>query len=244
MKERKLISDEYDDTPVEFNNLTVDNVLSNIVKVSEVISVLREGTRKGELTVGNINTYASLIEYRTKDLLTSVGYDGILAKEIEERHEKIRELNDENRELRKQLGQKVSMEDVREALKLLSKTIGEFTDALGLMHPQELRFSGYSLTFDLSGFIPNRKTYTARNTGLTLAESTGDGYPYLEYSDANLEKLLSLFKARFPSIELMSSSARHYKQFSGPQLDKVTFRITDFDDIPEKVVELQETKNA
>lgn len=76
-----------------------------------------EQSAKGGLAEGMKGTHLSLTESYVLSFLKKMGYEGILEREQNERLSEIRSPNDENRELRKQSGEKVTNEDFREKIK-------------------------------------------------------------------------------------------------------------------------------
>lgn len=88
-------------------------------------------------------THLFLTEGYVLNFLDELGYEGVLKKKKDEMYSDIRSLNNENRELRRQLGEKVSNEDVREKLKNISNIIkngGIYTDldTLVIFHIQSM----------------------------------------------------------------------------------------------------------
>ena len=84
---------------------------------------------KGQLTEGMKENILSLTDHNVNRFLTRMGYEGVLAEKQKKLTEQIRSLNDENRKLRHQLGEKVSNEDVRERLRIMVSSVTVFTNS-------------------------------------------------------------------------------------------------------------------
>jgi len=152
MQERQLSMNRNEST--EIVELTKDNHAVIEKKYKDLhfsLKELIERYNKKELEEGFKETLLSLSEAYLMDLLKAFGYEGVLKKEKEERHAQIRSLNQENRELRKQLGDKVSNEDAREKLKNLSESVKKWWRKEGLGHTREISFGEYgSCNIELS----------------------------------------------------------------------------------------------
>lgn len=119
MEERKLSFKRNDDpTIVEDKDGKLAKELAKIYNdIQFNLGFCYEQLTKGELTEGMKETHLSLTESYVLSFLKKMGYEGVLEREQNERLSEIRSLNDENRELRRQLGEKVTNEDFREKIK-------------------------------------------------------------------------------------------------------------------------------
>lgn len=212
MKERELkISRNDDPTIVEDNNGELAKKLETIYNhINLNLGFCHEQLKKGELTVGMKESHLYLAENYMIDFLKEVGYDSILEKQNNERHKDVRSLNEENRMLRKQLGEKVSNEDVREKIKNLNSSFKYWWNVEGFGHCSEEQFtSSGSLKVQLSGRIA--EAYRAKDTedhteeekscklkkyGFDICED--DGYAVID-SENNRALLLKLLKSKYPS---------------------------------------------
>ena len=80
-------------------------------KINERISLLLYMLKEGGLKEGTKEALLELFHKNAIDILNELGYEDSLNKKYNEYIQEYRSLNHENRELRKQLGMKVSNED-------------------------------------------------------------------------------------------------------------------------------------
>ena len=155
MEERKINFKKNDDkTPVLDPDGTLHGMLC--VKMETLVknfSLLLYLLQKGELNEGTKESSAELFEQNSIEILNSLGYEGDINKKYNEYIQKIRSLNHENRELRKQIGMKVSNEDARERLKLITESFGEWWHNEGTGNIDDIIFCPYKMTATLRGYI-------------------------------------------------------------------------------------------
>ena len=108
---------------------------------------------KGQLTEGMKENILSLTDHNVNRFLTRMGYEGVLAEKQKKLTEQIRSLNDENRKLRHQLGEKVSNEDVRERLKIMVSSFRNWWTEYGFGHVSDFYFGEYVAKISLSGMV-------------------------------------------------------------------------------------------
>lgn len=131
------------------------------------ITFMIEQWEKGLLEQGMFETHLKLVETYTKEFTGLFDYAGIIQKETEERYSEIRAVNTENHELRKQLGQKVTNEDLRERIKNITEEFKKWWNIYGFGHcsNNETVFTGYgAFQATLSGMITD--AYYAKNGAL------------------------------------------------------------------------------
>ena len=107
-----------DDTKVILSQDEQKAVLKNINKMMSSLGFLRELTKDNNLVNNNVWSCLGINEHLIADISKSLGYDSIIAKEIEERHKEIRDANTRIRELEQEIGQGVSSDAVVGALRL------------------------------------------------------------------------------------------------------------------------------
>lgn len=173
-----------------------------------------EQLTKGELTEGMKETHLYLAEHYMIDFLKEVNYDSILAKRSEERHKEIRSLNDENRELRKQLGDKVTNEDAREKMKNINDSFKKWWNIYGFGHTSELYFSSYgNVCVKLSGRITDsyyseeriseeEKIDILKKAGFTIIDDESE----VLASEKNMKLIKTLLQNKYPSAEIIKFS--------------------------------------
>ncbi|MDB0600644.1 hypothetical protein PL373_05695 [Tenacibaculum maritimum] len=196
--------------------------------------------QKGTLTEGMKETHLSVAEYHMIRFLKELNYDSILYKAKEERYKEIRSLNEENRELRRQLGEKASNEDAREKMKNISESIRAWWNIKGFGHTSSIKF-GESGNIELvfSGMITSvyyqeleysekeKKEYL-KNIGFDLDE---DGFVLM--SEKNTERLKTVITSKYPSAEIVEitlnfrSKRRNYRD--------IKVIVKNLDDISENL---------
>ena len=240
MKERPLNFKINDDkTLVVRDDKTEKKLVKAYDEIRFGVATLVDHHKKGILEVGFKETLLSLSEHYVKNLCDIMGYDGALKKEFEERHKEIRSLNEENRELRRQIGEKVSNDDVREKLKNISSSIRKWWNIEGFGHMGDDYFIGNGFfKARLSGMITEAyydnkeltekdKVSKLRKIGFEIKDD--DGKHALD-TDNNRELLKKLLQRKYPSLEIISYSS-YCGRKEDAQLRDIEIMIYNLDDI-------------
>ncbi len=209
------------------------------------ISFMIEKWEKGELEQGMHETHLKLVETYAKEFTGLFDYSGMLKKETEERYAEIRELNEENRKLRKQLGQKVTNEDLRERIKNITEQFKKWWNIYGFGHISNnySGFTGYgAFQITLSGMTTD--AYYAKNGEVpdgynkqTALKEMGfeldgeDSHARVISNDKNIGLLKTLLMEKFPSVEVDEIKTLGYG--INNIIDYVKVRITNLDDFTE-----------
>jgi len=151
MKERKIeFSVDTNSKKMKLTDEQKNGINKTYNDIGLVLNEIKKYTNNGELEIGYSETLMSSLENYTCDMLKHLNYSNVLEREKEERYTRIRSLNEENRELRKQLGEKVSNEDVREKVKNLYNIIRDWYNDEGFEYISDPSFD-YNGTF-VGGF--------------------------------------------------------------------------------------------
>ena len=207
-------------------------------KIIDFASMVLELNRSGKGVPVDAAGYSSLMEADAIDYCKASNYVGELEKEAEERHRIIRALNFENRELRHQLGEKITSEDARERVKIMQRKLAEWwknefsgwvSDSTSYCTPY-----GYLATLHMSTRIhhaENREEIIARvkEFGIEIIDDTRDDDTYPLFSPSNVEKLLSFIRRRFPSADILDVKCRKYRCIP-PGINEIEICIRDCDD--------------
>lgn len=233
MEERKINFKKNDDnTPVLDPDGTLHGMLC--VKMETLVknfSLLLYLLQKGELNEGTKESSAELFEQNSIEILNSLGYEGDINKKYNEYIQKIRSLNHENRELRKQLGMKVSNEDARERLKLIYESFYEWWHNEGTGNIDEIIFDRYKMTATLRGSIfPSSREKEIKNQvemlkkkGFDVSSVTNYGH-HLTASEKNFNMLKELFKSAFPHSDIDEINTATY--LGGESKEEYVYVIT------------------
>lgn len=233
MEERKINFKKNDDkTPVLDPDGTLHGMLC--VKMETLVknfSLLLYLLQKGELNEGTKESSAELFEQNSIEILNSLGYEGDINKKYNEYIQEIRSLNHENRELRKQLGMKVSNEDARERLKLITESFGEWWHNEGTGNIDEIIFDRYKMTATLRGSIfPSSREKEIKNQvemlkqkGFDVSSVTNFGH-HLTASEKNFNMLKELFKSAFPHSDIDEINTATY--LGGESREEYVYVIT------------------
>lgn len=233
MEERKINFKKNDDkTPVLDPDGTLHGMLC--VKMETLVknfSLLLYLLQKGELNEGTKESSAELFEQNSIEILNSLGYEGDINKKYNEYIQKIRSLNHENRELRKQIGMKVSNEDARERLKLITESFGEWWHNEGTENIDDIIFFPYKMTATLRGYIyPSGREREIKNQvemlkqkGFDVSSVTNFGH-HLTASEKNFNMLKELFKSAFPHSDIDEINTATY--LGGESREEYVYVIT------------------
>jgi hypothetical protein len=233
MKERPLtFHSDGNPAPVSLSEKAKKEAMKTAMDLSMASSEIVRGLKENKLETGFCNTILSLLESYTVNLHEVFNYSSVLQKEHENRTAEIRAANMENRELRKQLGDKASAEDVREKLKNFRDVISKWWNKEGFGYVQEVTFHPYCCTVKLSGrmsmhFEEAQPDYL-RSKGYEIIEPERSTLE-LASNDKNTKILTGEIIKRFPSAEIHKVMIDSWRGSS--HIDYVEFNIKDFSDI-------------
>lgn len=191
---------------------------------------------KGQLTEGMKENILSLTDHNVNEFLTKMGYEGVLAEKQKKRTEKIRSLHDENRKLRRQLGEKVSNEDVRERLKIMASLFENWWTEYGFGHISDFYFGAYVAKITLSGMVfasrvsnageEKKEEYLSR-LGFEIDDRM------VIYNDKSIALLNKLLTDKYPSIDIYSINLTTSALNGVPVIQDVVVFLRDLDDLAE-----------
>lgn len=229
MKERPLnFNRDSDPEKIIFSNKEKNSINRKINEIYMAVNEIAVGVKDETLEKGFCNTVLTAMESYVIDLLKEFKYYSKLQKDREERCSEIKALNLENRELRHQLGEKVSPEDVREKLKNFYAIINKWWDEDGFGYIHEITFHPYVCSVKLSTrlsihFVDGQIT-KLKEKGYFIIETEKDIYD-LGFTDNNIKILSAEIVKRFPSAEIRKIVADNLT------VDTVEFFIKDFSNI-------------
>jgi hypothetical protein len=192
---------------------------------------LMKRAEDGSLEQGFKTTLCSLMESYTTELNKQFGYNGKLAEEQEERTATVRRLNIENRELRKQLGEKVSSEDVREKLKNLSDAVNKWWQEAGTGFVSDGGFGSWgAYRAKLSGMLFNDENRAALEAqGIRFNDERH--HAQMISCDASIAGVLKLLTDRFPSAHIESIETFGGRNGEAYTVREIRFAINDLNEI-------------
>lgn len=230
MEERLIdLSTNEDKTLIKFDEAKRKAMSKSIKDGYFVFQTLLDLLSKDKLEVGFSETLLSLIESHVVDIHKGFGFGSVMAKEKGERHKQVRELNGENRELRQQLGEKVSAEDVRECLKNIHDDIYAWWKKVGFGHVSNLDFGSYIIRMNLCCIeLMHLEKKGIEEAGYEVLDVGGD--VHMAHTDKNIEILKSQLKERFPSYEL-SNMKVNFCRTAGSYIRNIDVIIRNYDDV-------------
>jgi hypothetical protein len=235
MKERELNLNRNGDSTIVID--TEGKLAKKLEKIYQNINLnlgfCYEQLKAGKLTVGMKETHLVLAEKYLLDFLTECGYDGILEKQKNERYTEIRSLNEENRNLRKQLGEKVSNEDVREKVKIIHDNFNRWWSENGFGHTSEFYITNYAARAKLSGMVfesrykenntEERKSQYLNKLGFEIEDK------HIILNDASAKLLEALLISKFPSVDIIQIET--YMRNGILTMKEIHIAIADLDEL-------------
>lgn len=238
MKERKLDFDTNDNPAiVEDPNGEILEELTKLYKDNQSnLGLCINLLAKGKLTEGMKENILSLTDYNVTQFLTKMGYEGVLAKKEAKYAALIRSLNDENRKLRQQNGEKVSNEDVRERLKIMENSFKAWWSEFGFGHCIKFSFNGYSAEAILSGMVfPSRANAQSEESKDKYLSNLGFKIDdrQIIYTDQSIGLLKKLLTDKYPSIDICNINLTTSALKGIPLIHEVIVYISDLDELSE-----------
>ena len=153
---------------------------------------------KGDsLNEGTRDAIMSILDHNTQDICNIFDYGTYLKKQQEKTLKEIREANIENHELRRQLGQKVTMEDCRESVKNLISGFRYWGENYGFGWVSDIEINDYGT---LSGRMRTHISSISRKPSEIWKRVLDFGFEF-EEKDINKEDVYPI--ANDHNIELM-----------------------------------------
>lgn len=238
MKERELTPMVLDENP-EIFELDEKGMAAYEKAKKEILFLMHtidEWAKDRTLEVGQKNNYCGLLESYVQNYTKTLEYAGEIDAAKQQRYAEIRELNQENRELRRQLGEKVSLEDIREKLKNIRDQFAKWWNINGFGFQREERFIDGGFFTELSGHITDvyyddngmsekEKVAHLQTLGFTISDPNDK---FVDFSDNNIALLNRLLTTRFPSAQILEIKARNYQP--PIKISDVKIVIRDFND--------------
>lgn len=243
MEERKINFKKNDDnTPVlDPDGMLYEKLTEKQKKINERISLLLHLLKEGSLNEGIKEALLELFHKNAIDILNQLGYEDRLNKKYNEYIQEIRSLNHENRELRKQLGMKVSNEDVRERFKLIQNSIHEWWKNEGTDNVEDIILRTDRIDVSLRGnfFIgccDKNQLNILKEKGFDLIYCEWIGEYTLAATENNFSLLKDKIKKYFPHSNIISIDTRYRKlDKDGKErallIETIKIYISDLNDI-------------
>lgn len=243
MEERKINFETNDDkTPVlDPDGKLYNKLISSLKEMNENFSLMLYLLNNGSLTEGTKQNSMSLFERKAVEILNQLGYDGYFNKNENEYTKEIRSLNQENRELRKQLGMKVSNEDVRERFKLIRSAIERWWRNEGTDNVEDIILQKGGIDVSLRGNLfmgvcDKNQLNVLKEKGFDLTYSEWIGEHTLSATENNFSLIKDKIKKSFPHSNIISIDTRYRKlDKDGKErallIETIKIYISDLNDI-------------
>ena len=248
MEERPLnLEINEDPTLVKFSEEEEKTFLKNCNDAAMAISYAKTLVKEKRLTEGMKDTMCCVIDHNVQDLCSALGYESKFKKDQAKTLKEIREVNIENRELRRQLGEKVSFEDLRERMKTVAECFKWWLDKYGFGYAFDVVFTDYgTLKCKMCTYIePDEegkvKIEKLKEYGFTFLTKSND-YPTLEISRNNIDLLHKYFLEYIPTFTIQTGEITCYGQV--PLIMSVNLHIKTLDFIEKYMPEFLEYRKA
>lgn len=242
MEERKINFKKNDDNTqvLDPDGMLYEKLTEKQKKINERISLLLYMLKEGRLNEGTKEALLELFHKNAIDILNELGYEDSLNKKYNEYIQEIRSLNQENRELRKQLGMKVSNENARERLKLICESFYEWWHNEGTGNIESITFNEYGMTATLRGYIhPFRHVRKTEEQVSMLKQKGFDVSSLVRYgqhltaSEKNFNMLKELFENAFPhsNIDKINTTTYLGSESKGEYVYVISEIIVNFNNL-------------
>ena len=234
MKERPIFeSKEPNKNPVELNDEDKKVVTKALKDLIQSAGFLLDMVSKDTLTEEMRETMTSLIATYSRDGLRPLGFQDQTTKDHDNLVRKLRNADMDNEELRQQLGQKVSLEDLREKMKTIARAFDEWGDYHGFGYISDIHFDSYGCLHGnmslLSMHISGDRADDSRRMGFELTDDR-DGEAMFA-TDDNFKLLQKMIRDNFGPDASMSYGKIDMHSFSDerPHMREVEVCLRDLD---------------
>ncbi len=234
MKERPIFeSKEPNKNLVELNDDDKKVVTKALKDLIQSAGFLLDMVSKDTLTEEMRETLTSLIATYSRDGLRPLGFQDQATKDHDDLVRRLRNANMDNEELRQQLGQKVSLEDLREKMKTIARAFDEWGDYHGFGYIGDIHFDSYGCLHGnmnlLSMHISGDRADDLRKMGFELTDDR-DGEAMFA-TDNNFKLLQKMIRDNFGPDASMSYGKIDMHSFGDerPHMRDVEVRLRDLD---------------
>ena len=234
MKERPIFeSKEPNKNLVELNDADKKVAVKALKDLIQSAGFLLDMVSKDTLTEEMRETLTSLIATYSRDGLRPLGFQDQATKDHDDLVCRLRNANMDNEELRQQLGQKVSLEDLREKMKTIARAFDEWGDYHGFGYISDIHFDSYGClhgNMSLSAHhISGDRADDLRKIGFELTDDR-DGEAMFA-TDDNFKLLQKMIRENFGPDASMSYGKIDMHSFSDerPHMRDVEVRLRDLD---------------
>ena len=233
MKERPLNFDYADETSVTVTDEQKTKLNKYANELKQNIGMLLYLIKEDHLQAGTRDSIMSIIDHNTQDLCNLFDYGTYLKKQQEKTQQEIRAVNLENFELRRQLGQKVSTEDVREKMKLVIDGFRYWSENCGFGWLSDVEVNHWGT---LSGRMRTSIGHTDHNDEETRKRMSDFGFEFEDINadgaepianDHNLQKIRELVKSLSP--DAIADRVTVNRRGDVPHIEDVTIILREWD---------------
>jgi hypothetical protein len=192
---------------------------------------LHEWLDKDTLSEEMSRVLPSLIEGHFGEIAKLLNYESVLTKEMEQRHQSIRQANERIRDLEKRLGEGKPIDGLEEQLKVLASIVSKWWNNYGFHHVSEGNFTEYGyytakfcFMLDHISMFSDTPVTDQDNAKNRLQQLSEEGYdilydkdgrhPELTDNENNRKRIIELIQGRFPSAKVVRTR-NHYSDRNG-----------------------------
>lgn len=233
MKERSFFKNETpNETPVVIDEKKRGEFMKKMKDAINACGFLMNLIGNDQLTEDRRETMITNIDMNITEALKIVGYETTSAKREDDLIRRLRNANIDNRELRQQLSEKVSFEDVREKIKVIARAFDEWGDYHGFGYISDIHFDDYGYlhgNMNLSTHISGNRAEDLRKMGFELTDDR-DGEAMFA-TDENFKLLQKMIRENFGPDASMSYGKIDMHSFSDerPHMREVEIILRDLD---------------
>lgn len=233
MKERPLNFDYADETPVTVTDEQKAKLNKYANELKQHVGILLYLIKEDNLQVGTRDSIMSIIDHNTQDLCALFDYSTYLKQQQEKTTAEIRAVNLENFELRRQLGQKVSTEDVREKMKLVIDGFRYWSEHQGFGRMSDVNVNDWGVlsgrmrtSIDRTGRYDEETRKRMADFGFEFEDINKDGAEPIA-NDHNLQKIRELVKTLSP--DAIADRVTVNRRGDVPHIEDVTIILREWD---------------
>ena len=233
MKERPLNFDFNDGEKVEVTDEQKKKLEKSANELKQHIGMLLYLIKGDSLNEGTRDAIMSILDHNTQDICNIFDYGTYLKKQQEKTLKEIREVNIENHELRRQLGQKVSTEDVREKMKQVIYGFEHWAKTKGFGWMSDVQVNNWGT---LSGKMRTRISRMDSRDKETRQRMADFGFEFEDIyqddaspiaNDHNLQKIRELVKTLSP--DAIADEVIVNRRGNVPHMESVEIILPEWD---------------
>ncbi len=215
-------------TIIDLDNETKEKLCKELQSLIKTLSTILVLINHNEFNSRAKTIFLKSIHRITHKLFKIFDFKSQMIRDDSKRVQQVRDFKEDNKRLRKRLGEKVTPNDIKEYINNSKQTICDFWQTEGFGTAVDISYKTHGAVVKFYGM--NEKTEQVHKNRKRLGIEFGsDTEISVKDNDKNKKIIENLILERFPSAEILSIECVY--RYKAPTINAIKVRIWDLDDI-------------